>query len=180
MDIDATSPVASSQIPQKRVLPSRLRRGGPGVGNCEVDVMILNIQMNKCTEQWSGVLAVLINATAAMEAPLIPTESPFFMTTDGSLEEIAREFSPAPTVNPPVHSERPEVMEAYRQKAVIETPEYQDVSDVPTTDGRLRTRLPAPTDDVRVVPNFCGYVLICRHAEDYYSLRLRCRVREAP
>ncbi|KAJ7293011.1 hypothetical protein C8J57DRAFT_13501 [Mycena rebaudengoi] len=160
MDIDATSPVASSQIPQKRVLPSRLRRGGPGVGNCEVDVMILNIQMNK-----------------SMEAPLIPTESPFFMTTDGSLEEIAREFSPAPTVNPPVHSERPEVMEAYRQKAVIETPEYQDVSDVPTTDGRLRTRLPAPTDDKTIILSDSDAVYEKRHKK-YETFEKRQRLRE--
>lgn len=33
---------AAPQTRQKRILPSRSRRGGPGVGSCEVDVMILD------------------------------------------------------------------------------------------------------------------------------------------
>lgn len=49
MDIDASLAGNASQSRQKRVLPSRSRRGGPGVGNCDVDVMILNAQLNKCT-----------------------------------------------------------------------------------------------------------------------------------
>lgn len=39
------------QTRQKRVLPSRSRRGGPGVGNCDVDVMILETRKRRCT--WS-------------------------------------------------------------------------------------------------------------------------------
>ena len=33
---------------QKRVMPSRSRRGGPGVGSTEVDIMILETQKRKC------------------------------------------------------------------------------------------------------------------------------------
>ena len=36
------SPKKSTPLPPKRVLPSRARRGGPGVGSCEADVMILD------------------------------------------------------------------------------------------------------------------------------------------
>ena len=36
------SPKKSTPLPPKRVLPSRARRGGPGVGSCETDVMILD------------------------------------------------------------------------------------------------------------------------------------------
>ena len=32
---------------QKRVLPSRTSRGGPGVGNCDVDLMILDTLKRK-------------------------------------------------------------------------------------------------------------------------------------
>ena len=33
---------------QKRVMPSRSRRGGPGIGSTDVDVMILDTQKRKC------------------------------------------------------------------------------------------------------------------------------------
>ena len=34
--------------PPKRVLPSRSRRGGPGVGSADVDTIILDAQKRKC------------------------------------------------------------------------------------------------------------------------------------
>ena len=34
--------------PQKRVLPSRSRRGGPGLGSADVDAIILDAQKRKC------------------------------------------------------------------------------------------------------------------------------------
>ena len=34
--------------PQKRVLPSRSRRGGPGLGSADVDTIILDAQKRKC------------------------------------------------------------------------------------------------------------------------------------
>ena len=32
---------------QKRVLPTRSRRGGPGIGSCDVDLMILDAQKRR-------------------------------------------------------------------------------------------------------------------------------------
>lgn len=45
------TPKSGMQTRQKRVLPSRSRRGGPGVGGCDVDVMILETRKRRCT--WS-------------------------------------------------------------------------------------------------------------------------------
>ena len=36
---------------RKRVLPSRSRRGGPGVGGCDVDVMILETRKRRRTHR---------------------------------------------------------------------------------------------------------------------------------
>jgi hypothetical protein len=35
-------------IRQKRIMPSRSRRGGPGIGSTDVDLMILDTQKRKC------------------------------------------------------------------------------------------------------------------------------------
>ena len=43
----ASSSTASAHARQKRVLPSRARRGGPGVGSCDVDIMILETYKRK-------------------------------------------------------------------------------------------------------------------------------------
>jgi hypothetical protein len=48
MDTSSSSTNAGAQIRQKRVLPSRSRRGGPGVGSCDVDLMILDTQKRQC------------------------------------------------------------------------------------------------------------------------------------
>lgn len=40
---------SGAQTRQKRVLPSRSRRGGPGVGSCDVDVMILETRRRRRT-----------------------------------------------------------------------------------------------------------------------------------
>jgi hypothetical protein len=37
-----------TQTRQKRVLPSRTRRGGPGIGSTDVDQMILDAQQRRC------------------------------------------------------------------------------------------------------------------------------------
>ncbi|KAJ7109892.1 hypothetical protein C8R44DRAFT_266658 [Mycena epipterygia] len=129
MDNDVTLTNASSQTRQKRVLPSRSRRGGPGVGNCDVDVMILNTQLNKLESE-----------------PLIPAETLFVMKTNDTLERVAKEFSSAggSGLNLRAHEsyfERPEVLKAYREQTIIETPEYSNVSEVPSVGSRFRPRL---------------------------------------
>ncbi|KAJ6609382.1 hypothetical protein B0H10DRAFT_482220 [Mycena sp. CBHHK59/15] len=128
MDNDATSVNTSSQIRQKRVLPSRTRRGGPGVGNCDVDIMILNTQINKSENE-----------------PLIPADTRFLMSTNDTLEKITMEFSSSEGagINLRTHEsyfERPEVLKAYREQTIIETPEYTNLSEVPTVGARLRAR----------------------------------------
>ncbi|KAJ7651632.1 hypothetical protein DFH06DRAFT_995913, partial [Mycena polygramma] len=128
MDIDATLLPASPQIRQKRVLPSRSRRGGPGVGNCDVDVMILNAQMNKSEND-----------------PLIPADTPFVLKTSDTLEKVAGEFSSAggSGLNLRAHDsyfDRPDVLKAYREQTIIETPEFRNVADEPNVGGRLRIR----------------------------------------
>lgn len=45
---------------QKRVMPSRSRRGGPGVGSTEVDIMILETQKRKCA--WNLLFCIAINS----------------------------------------------------------------------------------------------------------------------
>jgi hypothetical protein len=40
--IPPASPVGGPVTRQKRVLPARSRRGGPGLGNSEVDIIILD------------------------------------------------------------------------------------------------------------------------------------------
>ena len=45
----ATPNRLGAQTRQKRILPSRSRRGGPGVGSCDVDVMILETRKRRCT-----------------------------------------------------------------------------------------------------------------------------------
>ncbi|KAJ7193295.1 hypothetical protein GGX14DRAFT_478276 [Mycena pura] len=124
---DATLAIASSQIRQKRVLPSRSRRGGPGVGSCDVDIMILNAQSNKTESE-----------------PLIPADTPFVLKTDGLLEEAAKELPLAggSGFNAPIiegYFARPEVLKAYREQSMIETPEFTDVKGV-ALGSRLRQR----------------------------------------
>ncbi|KAJ6575437.1 hypothetical protein B0H19DRAFT_1128677 [Mycena capillaripes] len=129
MDIDATLAGNASQSRQKRVLPSRSRRGGPGVGNCDVDVMILNAQLNKSENE-----------------PLIPADTPFVLKTSDTLEKLAEEFSSLAggsglTIRAhESYFDRPDVLKAYREQTIIETPEYTNVADVPSVGGRLRVR----------------------------------------
>lgn len=40
--------LTTSHPRQKRVLPTRSRRGGPGVGSCDMDLMILDAQKRRC------------------------------------------------------------------------------------------------------------------------------------
>ena len=46
--MDGASLTAGAHSRQKRVMPSRSRRGGPGLGHCEVDNLILETKRRKC------------------------------------------------------------------------------------------------------------------------------------
>ncbi|KAJ7361414.1 hypothetical protein DFH08DRAFT_844060 [Mycena albidolilacea] len=128
MDNDATLVDSSSQLPQKRVLPSRSRRGGPGVGNCDVDVLILNAQLHKLENE-----------------PLIPADTPFVFKTNDTLEKVAAEFSSAGGSGLVIRAhesyfDRPDVLKAYREQTMIETPEYTGIPESSSVGGRLRVR----------------------------------------
>ncbi|KAF5388517.1 hypothetical protein D9757_004694 [Collybiopsis confluens] len=108
-------PVPSTSAPlKKRVLPSRSRRGGPGVGNCDADILILETSRR----QWEN-------------EPLIPKDTQFFLSTTLAL---APPESPAPSqkINSRGYEryfERPEVIKAYQEQQLIETPEYWSTVD---------------------------------------------------
>ncbi|KAF7337515.1 PEHE domain-containing protein [Mycena sanguinolenta] len=128
MDNDATLAHSSSHLPQRRVLPSRLRRGGPGVGG-EVDLLIWNAQSSKLENE-----------------PLVPADTPFVLKTNDKLEQAAAEFSSvlgSGLNNKRAYEsyfDRPEVLKSYREQTIIETPEFTDIADVPSVGGRLRVR----------------------------------------
>lgn len=85
----------------------------------------------------------------AESEPLIPADTPFVLKTNGSLGEAAGELPLAggSGFNAPIiegYFARPEVLKAYREQSMIETPEFTDVKDV-ALGSRLRQR---PGEDV--------------------------------
>ncbi|KAG6865760.1 hypothetical protein C0991_011957 [Blastosporella zonata] len=112
----------SGHTRQKRVLPSRARRG-PGVGNCETDVMILETQRRRPENE-----------------PLIPADTPFLLTTNPTLASTLSSSYQVNVYANERYFERPEVLKAYREQLVIETPEFKSLGDTPVTVGRLRAR----------------------------------------
>ncbi|KZT30775.1 hypothetical protein NEOLEDRAFT_1174152 [Neolentinus lepideus HHB14362 ss-1] len=108
---------------QKRVLPSRSRRGGPGIGNCDVDLMILDAHKRKFENE-----------------PLIPADTKFFLTTNSALIPSTSAVSFEIQLNSSAYEryfDRPEVIKAYREQQTIQTPEYtlltEDASELTDT-----------------------------------------------
>ncbi|KAL7285083.1 hypothetical protein ACG7TL_000175 [Trametes sanguinea] len=127
---------------QKRVLPTRSRRGGPGVGGCETDVMILETMKRKAESE-----------------PLIPATTKFLLTTNGALLPPASESFEA-QLNTHAYSryfDRPEVQLAYKTQQLIQTPEFTELPQDANVGGRFR---PRGSEDVRpalVVVLRCTY-----------------------
>lgn len=122
----ASAPAANTR--QKRVLPSRSRRGGPGVGSCDVDVMILETQKRKLENE-----------------PLIPAETQLLLATNSAV--YAGQSPSASTANLNLnlfanyrYFDRPEVLKAYREQQLIETPEFVNIADNPSVASRFRPR----------------------------------------
>jgi hypothetical protein len=74
------------------------------------------------------------------------------MKTNDTLEKAAKEFALAGELGLNLRGQesyfdRPDVLKAYREQTIIETPEYTNVVDTPTVGSRLRTRI--PTEEVR-------------------------------
>ncbi|KAH7916456.1 hypothetical protein BJ138DRAFT_1108819 [Hygrophoropsis aurantiaca] len=118
---------ASANTRQKRVLPSRSRRGGPGIGSCDVDLMIIDAQKRRFEND-----------------PLIPADTQFILTTNSALVS-GPSSSNASALGLNVHAnqryfERPEVLQAYRNQQLIQTPEYSLLSEDASVGGRFRPR----------------------------------------
>ncbi|KAL4253577.1 hypothetical protein ABKN59_003453 [Abortiporus biennis] len=117
------------QTRQKRVLPSRSRRGGPGVGSCDVDVLILETRKRRLENE-----------------PLIPATTEFLLTTNSTL-------LPPPVEDPASDSDfalnsssygryfdRPDVQQACREQQIIQTPEFTQFTEDAAVGGRFRPR----------------------------------------
>ncbi|KAH8102414.1 hypothetical protein BXZ70DRAFT_928494 [Cristinia sonorae] len=122
----ATTPSAPTR--QKRILPSRSRRGGPGVGSCDVDVMILETRKRRLETE-----------------PLIPASTKFVLTTNSSLAAMRNGGGASDVVelNESAYGryfERPEVQKAYKQQQIIQTPEFTQLPDDAVFGGRFRPR----------------------------------------
>ncbi|KZT08718.1 uncharacterized protein LAESUDRAFT_648565 [Laetiporus sulphureus 93-53] len=118
---------ASVLTRSKRVLPSRSRRGGPGVGNCDTDVMIIETMKRRLESE-----------------PLIPAETNFLLTTNSALVPSTAVTIPSEVeINTQAYGryfDRPEVQKAYRQQQVIQTPEFKQLDEDAHVGGRFRPR----------------------------------------
>lgn len=125
-----SSEFSSLKSRQKRVLPSRSRRGGPGIGSCDVDLMILDAQRRRFENE-----------------PLIPANTQFLLTTNSSLVHRPQ---PSSSTDFGLNShanqryfDRPDVIQAYREQQIIQTPEFTTLSEDATVGGRFRPRISA-------------------------------------
>ncbi|KAI9060520.1 hypothetical protein FKP32DRAFT_1029856 [Trametes sanguinea] len=142
---------------QKRVLPTRSRRGGPGVGGCETDVMILETMKRKAEGE-----------------PLIPATTKFLLTTNGALLPPASESFEA-QLNTPAYSryfDRPEVQQAYKAQQIIQTPEFTELPQDANVGGRFR---PRGSEDETIDTSDAAYEK--RHRK-YETFEKRQRLRE--
>ncbi|KAI0778971.1 hypothetical protein BD413DRAFT_609503 [Trametes elegans] len=127
--LPSSAPASSSKegvrARQKRVLPARSRRGGPGVGTCESDVMILETMKRKAESE-----------------PLIPATTKFLLTTNKALLPPV-EASVEAQLNTPAYGryfDRPEVQAAYKAQQLIQTPDFTELPRDANVGGRFRPR----------------------------------------
>lgn len=125
-----SSEFSSLKSRQKRVLPSRSRRGGPGIGSCDVDLMILDAQRRRFENE-----------------PLIPANTQFLLTTNSALVHPPQ---PSSSTDFGLNShanqryfDRPDVIQAYREQQIIQTPEFTTLSEDASVGGRFRPRISA-------------------------------------
>lgn len=152
---------ASNSTPnsrQKRVLPSRSRRGGPGIGSCDVDLMILDAQRRRFDNE-----------------PLVPADTPFLLTTDSTSADGSRcaNVFQLNTVARQRYFDRPDVIKAYREQQIIQTPEFTLLPEDASVGGRFRPRSSA--EQVSVDTSDAAYEK--RHRK-YETFEKRQRLRE--
>ncbi|KLO07095.1 hypothetical protein SCHPADRAFT_1001905 [Schizopora paradoxa] len=128
----STAGPSATSTRQKRILPTRTRRGGPGFGNCDADQLILDSVGRKGESE-----------------PLIPASTLFVLTTDSTF--LPPESSSDLGLNSLANEryfERPEVIKALEEQQEIQTPEYTALTDDARVGGRLRVRGEEETPDL--------------------------------
>ncbi|KAH9486293.1 hypothetical protein JR316_0000357 [Psilocybe cubensis] len=157
MDTPSSSTV-SAPGRQKRVLPSRSRRGGPGVGNCDSDVLILETYKRQYEIE-----------------PLIPLSTPFLLSTKADAAKNTESANEAGIHINVVANERyfarPEVLKAFREQQLIQTPEYESIGESSYVGTRTRPR----PEDATVDTSDAAYEK--RHRK-FETLEKRQRLRE--
>jgi len=136
---------SSSNSRQKRVLPSRSRRGGPGVGSCETDLLILEHQKRRCTRLAYSLFSCHCSLLllAEMETTL-PSTTPLLLTTNSKHFSALNADLRVSITSSERYFDRPDVIEGFRKRLLIQTPSYKEgVPDV----GRFR---PRGAEDVNV------------------------------
>lgn len=134
---------AGSSMRQKRVMPSRSRRGGPGIGSTETDMLILDTQRRKCTYCLYSKIPLLSDLDSAEGEPLIPATTKFLLTTNSSYIPASSSSSTPFELNSHAYEryfDRPEVLASYKAQHIIETPEFTSLNDT-VVGGRFRPRL---------------------------------------
>ncbi|EAU92563.1 hypothetical protein CC1G_06574 [Coprinopsis cinerea okayama7 len=148
-------PSSSSDLaPAKRQLPSRTRRATAGVVGSEVDKQILEAYKYKDSAQ------------------LLPPANPFLLSTNSAVAESSKEEGRL--VNTVVNEQyfrRPEVIKAYREQSLIQTPGVVKL-EAPESGTRLRVR---DYDKDNVSSGDDAYIK--RHKK-YVAFEKRMRLRE--
>ncbi|KAI0673780.1 hypothetical protein C8Q78DRAFT_650187 [Trametes maxima] len=159
LSASASSSKEGMRTRQKRVLPTRSRRGGPGVGTCESDVMILETMKRKADGE-----------------PLIPSTTRFLLTTNAKLlPSVSETETPEAQLNTHAYGryfDRPEVQRAYKAQQLIQTPEFTELAQDANVGGRFR---PRGSEDEAVDTSDATYEK--RHRK-YETLEKRQRLRE--
>jgi hypothetical protein len=155
--MDSTSDAESGSTvlapPVKRVQPQRLRRGGSAIGNNEIDEMILDTQRRRganiarLLQRFQPSYIALLSL--AENAPLIPANTKFILTTSLTVvPDTQTSTSKLNTNGNESYFERPEVLEAYREQQLIQTPEFVNIDPSSTSASLSRLR---PLEDVRIM-----------------------------
>ncbi|KAF7307156.1 ACT-7 domain-containing protein [Mycena indigotica] len=137
MDSDATLAAKIQQGFQKRILPSRSRRGGPGVGSgigsCDIDDLILH---NEARPELDSV---------------VPSDTVILFRTDDRLEQVAQELAiagPSAAINVTAREtyfDRPDVIKGFREQLEIEVPSFEIVQVTSRLRAKVPTTLPDPS-----------------------------------
>ncbi|KAI0323010.1 hypothetical protein OF83DRAFT_1279195 [Amylostereum chailletii] len=134
---------------RRRILPARSRRGGAGVGNSDADIMILEtIKRKRAFNILRTMLCLLTFSWAGTYVdesdPLIPTSTRFLLAT--SPAHVPESSTGVPlklainTVAYDRYFDKPEVLKAYREQSIIQTPDFTPLDEHAAVGGRFRAR----------------------------------------